>query len=88
MSQQRYYPFYLLVLSSALFFFGLGARDFWAPVIGPNFVPDTKFAVNFVSGTEFGYPAARSNNPMTGTVLAVIFCGASTEGTAHDDQDR
>ena len=32
MSEQRRYPFYLLLLSVVLFFPGLGARDFWAPV--------------------------------------------------------
>ena len=32
MSEQRRYPFYLLLLSIVLFFPGLGARDFWAPV--------------------------------------------------------
>ena len=32
MSEQRRYPFYLLLLSLVLFFPGLGARDFWAPV--------------------------------------------------------
>ncbi len=32
LSAERYYPLYLLLLCSALFFPGLGARDFWAPV--------------------------------------------------------
>ena len=32
MSEQRRYPFYLLLLSVVLFIPGLGARDFWAPV--------------------------------------------------------
>jgi 4-amino-4-deoxy-L-arabinose transferase-like glycosyltransferase len=32
LSEQRYYPFYLLFLCAVLFFPGLGARDFWAPV--------------------------------------------------------
>jgi 4-amino-4-deoxy-L-arabinose transferase-like glycosyltransferase len=32
LSEQRRYPFYLLLLSVVLFFPGLGARDFWAPV--------------------------------------------------------
>jgi 4-amino-4-deoxy-L-arabinose transferase-like glycosyltransferase len=32
LSEQRYYPFYLLLLCVLLFFPGLGGRDFWAPV--------------------------------------------------------
>ena len=32
LSEQRRYPFYLLLLSVVLFFPGLGGRDFWAPV--------------------------------------------------------
>jgi 4-amino-4-deoxy-L-arabinose transferase-like glycosyltransferase len=30
--KERYYPLYLLLLCAALFFPGLGTRDFWAPV--------------------------------------------------------
>ena len=32
MNEQRTYPFILIFLSAALFLFGLGWRDFWAPV--------------------------------------------------------
>jgi len=30
--RQNYFPFILVILSSLLFFFALGSRDFWAPV--------------------------------------------------------
>jgi 4-amino-4-deoxy-L-arabinose transferase-like glycosyltransferase len=32
LSEQRYHPFYLFLLCVALYFPGLGGRDFWAPV--------------------------------------------------------
>ena len=32
MVEQNRYPFYLFLLSAVIFFVGLGARDFWAPV--------------------------------------------------------
>lgn len=83
---EKHYPLILIVLSSVLFFFELGARDFWAPV-EPRYAEIVR--VMFAKG-EWIVPTVNgglyTDKPMLFFWLALIasnLCGGVSEWTVR-----
>ncbi len=86
MIRQNHFPFILVILSSLLFFFALGSRDFWAPV-EPRYAEIVR--VMFAKG-EWIVPTVNggiyTDKPILFFWLALIaskLCGGVSEWTVR-----